>query len=275
MEEKMMQEKSEDVLWVLVQLRDSVYAINSEQVESILVLDEDIIKLPNSDDIYVGTIFFRGEAIPVLNLRRIIGMESRETEQNGFEQMLEDRKQDHIRWVDTLKSSAVSGEPFQLAIDPHQCAFAKWYDHYEPDSQTVAVHLKKIDEPHRKLHGMAVELLSCKKEPDTWEQGDGLDPSLTKTVEHYMSQVVHLLEESKKVFRDSYRNMLVVLSNETCCCGVLVDDVLSAEQLNTMTQIHTQQDVEGDALITYIGERRESTESVLVMNLKRLFEKYL
>lgn len=275
MEGSEMRQDLNDTLWVLAQVKKSIYAIDGVQVESILVLDQEIIRLPDSNDLQLGTILFRGGAIPVLNLRCIVGMESRSTEQSKFEQMLDDRKQDHIRWVETLKNSVASGEPFMLATDPHQCAFGQWYDLYEADNQTVAFHLKKIDEPHRNLHHMAVEMLSCKQEHNTCMRAECLKHSLKKAVEIYMPQVVRFIEEAKQVFRDNYRKIVVVLSNETSTCGILVDEVLSAEPLGTMTKTYTRLGNETDAIVTHIGERKENTESVLILNLNQLFEKYL
>lgn len=275
MNENEIDEELDGTLWVLARLKESIYALNGKQVESILVMDEDIIKLPDSNDIYRGTILFRGGVIPVLDLRCLIGMESHEEEQNRFEQMLEDRKQDHIRWVDALQNSVNNGIPFQLATDPHKCAFGKWYDHYEPSNQTVAFHLKKIDEPHRNLHRMATSALACKQEHSTCKRTECLKDSLKKATDLYMPRVVHLLEEAKQIFRDSYRKMVIIVSHGESIYGILVDEVLSAEPLGPMKENCKLPDSKEETLISHISARKGSTENILVLDLNRLFEIHL
>ena len=88
-----------------------------------------------------------------------------------FEQMIDDRKQDHINWVNELERYMVEGGSFKLARDPHQCALGKWYDHFTTDNMSVTNLLKKIEEPHENLHKAADEAENCKKDCEKLPEG--------------------------------------------------------------------------------------------------------
>lgn len=268
--------ESQDMLWVFAKVKDSVCALDGRHVESIQLLDEPIRPLPGSDESHVGILRYRGNVIEAIDLRSMMGMPKLEQEQLAFEAMLEQRKQDHINWVNALTHSIESGEPFGLATDPHKCAFGKWYDHYQTDNQSVMFHLRKIDEPHQHLHATAVQMFSCSQEHSHCKRAECLKVTLERASEEYMPRVVALLEEAKEVFRNSYRKMAVVLSDGVCTRAVLVDEVLSAGALSSMTE---HKGVTGAAcafadqsLVSHIAQSEEMAQQILVLNLNRLFE---
>ena len=83
-------------------------------------------------------------------------MPSLKEENEALCQLMEQRAQDHKRWVQELADSVVQSRRFKLATDPHQCAFGKWYDTYKTDNLLMSSFLKEFDEPHKKIHGMAM-----------------------------------------------------------------------------------------------------------------------
>ena len=150
-----------EMLWLSLKLKKQLYAIDSSTVESIFQLDQTITPLPESTATKPGIINLRGKIISLVDLRLVLGMESLVQEQKEFEAMLEQRKIDHQNWVKELERCLDEDDKFHLATDPHKCAFGKWYDNYHTDVQTVAFHLNKIDEPHKKLHHTAHFAFEC------------------------------------------------------------------------------------------------------------------
>jgi chemoreceptor zinc-binding protein len=44
--------------------------------------------------------------------------------------MIDERKNDHIHWVNEFERSIKNDEQINLNTDPHECAFGKWYDNF-------------------------------------------------------------------------------------------------------------------------------------------------
>ncbi|MGO5051072.1 chemotaxis protein CheW [Lachnospiraceae bacterium LCP25S3_G4] len=268
--EKNNTEDKKDDLWVLLKLKEQLYAVNSSVVESIIQIEDKITKMPKSSDLVPGVIRLRGNIISIVNLRAFLGMGTLEEEQKEFDEMLEQRKQDHIRWVNELKRCLQEDDKFTLATDPHQCAFGKWYDNYHTDNQTVAFHLNKIDEPHKKLHETAHEAFDCLKQCESCEREECLQIVLKKETEVYMPKVVGLLEQAKTVFKDSYRKMCVVLSDGSTERGILVDSVVSVEKLTTFTETDSYVGSGEKSLVSQFSQRYHGGEQVLILNHEEL-----
>lgn len=272
MDQVKMVDHNTDTLWVLAKVKDSTCALDSKYVESILLLEEQISRMPHSDEVHVGVIHYRGGVLPVVDLRRKMGIKSQQEEEREFDDMLDQRKQDHIHWVDELKRCLAEDDKFNLAIDPHKCAFGRWYDSYTPTSQSVAFQLKKVEEPHRKLHETAQDVCSCKQECDQCAREKCLKTVLKEGTEVYMHQVLGLLEDAKEAFHQSYHRMVVVLSDGHTSCGLLVDEVLSVEKLVEVSENRDLTAVEDNPLVTVISQRENDPELVLVLNRERLME---
>lgn len=219
---------------IVFKIKDGLYSINSKYVITIMQLI-DYEAVPESSPAIMGIMPFRGGVISLIDLRTVFGMVSLKQEYEEFAGMLEMRKQDHIHWVKTLESSVNTGEPFTLATDPHQCAFGKWYDNYTSDKQSINFLLRKIDEPHRKLHEAAHEVQECSQECDHCQRAECLKIVLERVEKEYMTQVLHLLDEAKEEFMISYREMILVLKDdENREIGIVVDEVLGVEDLDVL-----------------------------------------
>lgn len=271
MAEKLIEEETEKTLWVLVRLKESICAVDGACVEAILEQEDGIIRLPSGDGIHIGMIAFRGSFVPVTDLRVLMGIQSQRQEQDDFEQMLEQRKQDHKNWVMELERSLAAGDPFLLATDPHKCAFGKWYDSYQPTDHAVAAHLQKIDAPHKMLHQTALEAAACPQDGEHGTREECMRMFADKASNEYMPAVVQLLEEAKQIFHDSYRQMMVVLTRGEESCALLVDEVLAAEALPTMAESRQMSGAEENPLVTHIAQRESGDQQILILNQDRLF----
>lgn len=217
---------------IVFKLNQSLYSIGSRHVVSIMQLPEYQL-LPDAPPSVLGMMLFRGEAVPLLDLRSVFGQPTLKQENEAFNAMLEARKQDHIHWVTELERCTMMNEPFPLATDPHQCAFGKWYDHYQSDSHTINFHLKKIDEPHRLLHQAALDVERCSHHCESCERDECLKTILERAKASYVPTIVNLLDSAKELFKDAYREMVLVLKDRRSV-GIVVDEVLSVEDLSDL-----------------------------------------
>lgn len=214
---------------IVFQLKGELYCVNSRDIATILQMPR-YEAVPTSAPHMVGIFPHRGEMIQILDLRTLFGHPSLKEERDAFTQMLEDRKQDHIYWVEMLKHAVQSGESFGLATDPHKCAFGKWYDNYRSEIGAVSHQLKKIEDPHRRLHEVAGKVVACRQNCDECERQECLKLVLERAEGEYMPRILQLLDDLKDVFSNTvYHEMTLVLYGQPL--ALLVDEVISVEQL--------------------------------------------
>lgn len=208
-----------------------LYCLNSKYTTSILELPEHQ-SLPDAPDYITGIFPFRKGSVTMFDLRVALKQPALEEEFNEFSKMLDERKHDHIVWVEALRKSMETGEIFALATDPHRCALGRWYDSFHSDSQVLTHHLDQLDEPHKKLHAAAAHARECEQRHDQCERDRCLKEILRETEEEYMPRILNILEDAKEIFRSKvYHEMVLVLSGDTHL-GIVVDEVLAVERID-------------------------------------------
>ena len=143
--------------YVLFHINGSLYCLNSQYLSKIRPMP-DYEKIPKAPASIMGMFRQDDRIVTLMDLRTELGYRSMSSECMEFEEMIDARKQDHLNWLSELERCIQKDEPFLLAKDPHQCAFGRWYYNFHTDNQAVAFHLRKIEEPHRKLHEAAIEV---------------------------------------------------------------------------------------------------------------------
>ncbi len=218
--------------YILFKIAGSLYCINSKYISTIVQLPE-YSTIPAAPANVTGMFKYRNEVIQMLDLRVTFGLKSIADECKDFEDMIDARKQDHIHWVKELERFIDEGGSFSLAKDPHQCALGKWYDNFKTDNHTIASHLRKIEEPHRKLHLAADEADRCKKDCENCQREECLLKILKRVKEESMPTILHLLDQTKDLFRSTiYKEMVLILDGIRW--GIVVDEIVSVEELEAI-----------------------------------------
>lgn len=156
--------------YVLCQAGPEHYAIHSDWTsELIRTPDMKIVDIPRKRPGMLGLINHRGNVLPVVELRALIGLNSYRNEIGEMEEFLRAREADHISWLEELKRCVESGDRFTKALDPAKCAFGQWYDSLQPGSDerrditggTTVIEkiIDDFDAPHRRIHGIAERVL--------------------------------------------------------------------------------------------------------------------
>lgn len=252
---------------VVVKICEQMYAINSRYIISIYKM-QTINSFPGASNAMLGFINFRGEAIPLLDMRLLFGYPTIKQDFEAFQKMIDERKQDHVNWVDKLEESINTGNQFTLATDPHQCAFGKWFYHFQTDSISVSHHLKKIEEPHRKLHELALQVDRCKKAATNEESQDCLHNLVKKARNQYMTQIIDLLDETKNVFESIYSEMIIVLKSTEHQVAIVVDAVLAVEELLHVN--HDQILLQNSSYFCNVKQQKGSDALIIELNDEKL-----
>lgn len=267
--------KVNDFPWLIFKLQNRYFSVNSGDVTSIFQLEQEVTSVPGYSENVRGIINLRGDIFPVLELRRILEIISFEKEHQEFSSMLDLRKNDHINWVNALQHCAEDGNGckgnFKLATDPHKCAFGKWYDSYQAKDQTVAFHLRKIDDPHRKLHETAGKIFECEGITDEDLRKEKINELMTKAKTEYMPEILNLIDETKDVLKESHREMCVVLENEGHSFGILVDEVCSVEEIEFVGSEREIKNMLRTNLVKGIAQCPSVNGQILVLNKEALF----
>lgn len=259
MEEKPKDEVIDSKLWLTVKLQEQFYAIDCSFVDSIFEITEPITPLPKSNKNTVGVISYREKMLPIIDLRRFFNMKTIDEENREFEEMLQKRRQEHLDWVNTLKTCIAQNEKFTLPTDPHLCKFGRWYDTYEPKNQVVKLYFNRIREPHINLHNSALNCYAAKDEKE-------VQKILTEETDKSMELVLKALDGAVEAFKGSFRKMCVAISNGVSSLGLLVDEIVVAEKFENLHQLGLN---EGNTYVNTVGQDRKGA-NVLIINADSL-----
>jgi len=212
--------------WVIVQLNHQAFALSAELMRQLIILPE-VTVVPELPGYVRGVIHLRGEVVPLIDLRRRMGMVSVTEEIEAFCDLMSAREEDHRHWLNELRASIRDRQPFRLATDPHQCAFGKWYDCYRPPDPWLAGLLKKFNAPHQSIHALA------NKVRDLQDQGrpEQAECLVNVTGAKILDAMVQLFEEVRAMIRSSRRETVAILTASNRSIAVTVDLAVAVERL--------------------------------------------
>ena len=254
--------------WVTFRLADRLFGIESSFVMEMLVLPA-MSQLPATADYMRGVMNLRDNVILVVDLRRKMRMPSASQHVDELVELLAHREEDHHKWVNELEASVKENREFKLTTDPHACAFGKWYDTYKPTNLILENHLKKFDEPHKRIHALGTEVIMLMKAKKGDEAATRIEYERSRT----LTQLTTLFAEAKNILRETLREIIIVLNNGERTVGVTVDTIESVEYLKegTIDEIPGLSSQLKDGLVTHTGKTARGEKIVLLMNVDEIF----
>lgn len=257
--------------YIVFKLQGSLYCISSRYIASLVQLPN-YTKVPAAPANITGIFRHRDTVIQMVDLRTTLGLETLSKEYEDFSHMIDERKKDHVNWVNELERATLNDEPFKLSRDPHQCALGRWYDSFTTENTMVAFHLRKLDEPHKMLHGTAELLDQCKKECDNCAREECLKTTLHQVKNENMPMILNLLDQTKEIFASTVYKEMVLLIADTKW-GVVVDEVVGVEELESVGR--QENDVMDRQSLRYIKDVKESNKGddiIFELDLSTLFQ---
>lgn len=266
-----MKKTKENMPWVLVNLSEVVYAISCESVVSLNQL-EAITLLPDSPTDVRGMMKFRDHIIQLIDIKEILNIKPIEQEIKDFEQLMDARLNDHLNWLKTLEESVYNNSEFTLTTDPHKCAFGKWYDSYNAKKHTNIMFLTifaRFDQPHKVIHGIASRV---KEFIDRNNTAAALE-LIEKTKDTELKQMIHLFDDLKKAFRESKREIAVVLGNEKHNLSIAVDGITAIESLTEIDENLVKETITDTEYLYGLAKRKDGS-AVFLLNDEVLLKKF-
>ncbi len=139
--------------YILFELNGQSFAIVADCVREIVRLDA-THATPLAPLFVRGVTLLRGQTLSLLDLRLLLGMRGYQDVHRENVEEFKKRRQDHINWLAELENSVRENREFRLTLDPHKCAFGRWYDEYRADDPVLSLKLSLFDEPHRQIHAV-------------------------------------------------------------------------------------------------------------------------
>lgn len=274
-----MSEQREEITYpsIVFKVSDNYYALNSKNVATIMQMPKCEL-LPDAPDNVIGIFTYRDKVVPVVDVRLLFGMKTLEQEYEAFAEMIEQRKKEHLSWAQEFKRCLKEGERFTLTTDPHKCSLGRWLDNIDTNLEisdnAVGAHLKKIQEPHKLLHQAAAEAETCIKSNsnDTDQERTCLNSILYKVQNTYVPTILQLLDDSKEYFKTAYRAMAIVVDNGTEAFALIVDEVLSVENLEDVADEEKVDKLHGSKYLSEIKKSPKINRLILMLDDTRLEE---
>lgn len=223
--------------YVICRLGSERYCVHSQWTSELVRTKKlKIVPVPGAHPFLAGILNQRGVILPVVDLRRVLGMPTFSEEIDDMRQFVAGREQDHVGWLQELRRCAESGATFTKALDPTKCAFGQWYEKIRSNDAARAslsggtVVLEKIlddfDAPHRRIHGIAESVLQL-------AQNGGLDEARAKIEEAWdtdLATMKRLFARFFQAFQDLRVPSVVSMSVEGVPFAVIVDEVQSVRE---------------------------------------------
>ncbi|MBD3331457.1 HAMP domain-containing protein, partial [candidate division GN15 bacterium] len=127
---------------------------------------------------------------------------------------LAQRWSEHLQWINDLANANQNREVFEGTLDPHQCAFGKWYYGFTTEDPELASLLESMEEPHARLHQSAEAIVAAQR-AGNWSRAAELYsqntiPALTDLEKHF--EQVHAWIDNAAAQR---KEALAIFRNDT------------------------------------------------------------
>lgn len=221
-----------------------------------------------------GYFLHQGRVIPVVELRTLLGMSSMTREAEEVQATLEQRKQDHINWLDELEASVREARAFRLTTDPHACKFGKWYDGlmgspgalqcFTNGSGPLEGVLRAFDQPHRRIHSIAEEVSALVA---AGRQGAAL-AIIERSRSADLHTMIALFDRARDLFVSLRRTLMLILDHGGERLGVLIDQV---QNMRALPPEHMQCISVGTGLVRCMALASSGEPPVAVLDVPGLY----
>jgi len=268
----MLREYANDMPWAVVQLKNQCFALATQDVREMLIIPA-IVRVPNMPAYVRGVINLRGRVMPLVDLRKRLGMASASEEVETFCNLMTQREQDHRKWVADLEASVREDREFKLTTDPHKCAFGKWYDTYEAENPWIAALLKRFDAPHKKIHGVGLQVVQMVADGTV----DRALELLAKTRSRELTAMIQLFESLRELTRQEQRETAVIFTILGHTFAGSVDSAVSIEKLalGSVAPLPAGAGASHNGLVQRTGRRAKDNQLLLILEADRILEREL
>lgn len=256
----------ENSLCILIRLEQRLFAVPADLVEAMMQLPG-LTPVPGQGACMRGLMQFREKVIPLVDLRRCANLETSSEQDLALQTLLEERIQDHRNWLGELEASVLEKRAFTGALDPNLCKLGRWLNSLEARELTVRTQLQRIRSAHASLHAVATQVIESVQAG----REDEAKTLIEQTRQISLGRIIELFAELRVIFRETRREIAVVLRLAGSKVALGVDAVVAVERLRP----GTLQDLElggtpASPLIRSVARRAREDSLVQILNLDEL-----
>jgi len=248
-----------------------MYGVATPYVQTMVAMPE-VTSIPHRPEWSRGVVNLRGQIIiPIIDLRRRLGMDSYLDNIYKLIDLMHQRERDHRNWLEELQNSVMEDRTFSLATDPHKCKFGQWYDSYKPKTLTEAQFLQKFEEPHERIHSIAVRVQELRAQQ---KQAEAMD-LINKTRDCDLAEMIRLFDQFRALVRElRYTEIALVIENLDKKIGMAVDSIESVEMLeiDSAEEFPETLQLRGNNLTQYVAKRRKTGEILYLLDAQAIIE---
>jgi len=181
------------------------FAIPVDCVSEILAI-RDVVDIPTEQRALRGGLNLRGDVIPLVDLRTLVGAPRLLAERQELVSNLNQREQEHVEWIEALKLTVTDGVDFRKATDPRACAFGRWYYSYKAPDAAIERTLAEFEKPHNQIHRLAQEAIALARSGDR-------DTALRLVMSHQnttLAKLLRLFADLRQTLVSDLRELAVV-----------------------------------------------------------------
>jgi chemotaxis signal transduction protein len=205
---------------LLIKMANDRYALNIEYIEEI-IQKENLTDTPQKTKYSDGIVHYRGNVLPIYNLRRVLGYTGYEKEQLSI---IETVEKQHVEWVEAFQKSIENNAPFTRILDPAKCDLGKWISKMTSclkcnNKGFVNLIKQHLDKAHQDLHLRGADILSIKDKDEKLRLFE-------KEIKEYLIQSLrglHILESNVDLLVNAYERM-VIYKKDGYLIGFTIDD---------------------------------------------------
>ncbi len=213
--------------FIHININSQNYLLSSEKIKEILKYPT-IKPLAESSEFIKGIMSHKNKIIPLIEIRKLLGFESFESEQIKLLQKVEAQ---HVSWMKDFETSLRENKPFKKALDPHKCELGKWIDESLQCMRCnhdgfIDIIKNSVVPFHNALHNEGKEFLS--------EQNLGtLETKIETIKEHGANTIKGLKNLEEQIHRlSSSFEQLIIYDIDGIDVGFIVDGVAGLHQLD-------------------------------------------
>jgi|Deesub1362A_J573_1020465.scaffolds.fasta_scaffold02319_4 purine-binding chemotaxis protein CheW len=262
-----------DLPWVIFRLKDQSFALPATEVQEMLAMPK-VTPVPKASAFMRGVINLRGTVMPLIDLRQRLNLASALEDLNSLLETITAREEDLRRWAHELETALRQDQEFSLPLDPHQCAFGRWYDAFQTDNLELSGVILKLERPHKRLHALGRQALELKAQGEEERALALLEEEVQARLLPYLQE---LFEDLRRAIRRTHREIALVVEVRGELLALAVDQVEAVEALpaETIEEVSHTFGGQDDHLVTKLARRRDTKETVLILDLSVLLNQEL
>ena len=221
--------------WVIFEISRQLYAISTRLVTGIMTIPP-VIRVANAPELFLGAVRVRGEVFPVLNTRKLLGNPSADKEAEETIRILEENKEEHLRWISLLRHCVESGKRFPMPLEATGCFFGRWYYDYVRKGAPYSVELKGAEAPHSEMHALAKKIDALRGQDNSY---DNAAIDLLNQAERCSQKVVSCIDGITQSIRETLTPMIINLSfpsTRDTCMAFTVDSVKAVDEISMIDE---------------------------------------